>query len=110
MLWYEHLDHAQGFDSDNSRRPVIRAINVYQTVTETVLFDTTLPPDIATLWSDMVLVCYPSQSFPCMDFVVVQRYKLSYCIYSEGNMRLYIQREDQDGFQSTWFFVYILRD
>ncbi|KAJ5976545.1 hypothetical protein N7481_010252 [Penicillium waksmanii] len=29
LLWYEHLDHAQVFDSENTRRPVIRAISVY---------------------------------------------------------------------------------
>lgn len=29
LLWYEHLDHAQVFDVENTRRPVIRAISVY---------------------------------------------------------------------------------
>ena len=43
-----------------------------------------------------------------MAVVVVQRYELNCAIvYSEGNMRLYIRREDQVDFQSTWFFVYI---
>lgn len=29
LLWYEQLDHAQVFDSENTRRPVIKAISVY---------------------------------------------------------------------------------
>jgi pimeloyl-ACP methyl ester carboxylesterase len=29
LLWFENLDHAQVFDSENTRRPVIRAISVY---------------------------------------------------------------------------------
>jgi pimeloyl-ACP methyl ester carboxylesterase len=29
VLWYEHLDHAQVFDSENTRQPVIRVISVY---------------------------------------------------------------------------------
>ncbi|KAJ5267896.1 hypothetical protein N7478_010704 [Penicillium angulare] len=29
LLWYEQLDHAQVFDFENTRRPVIRAISVY---------------------------------------------------------------------------------
>lgn len=29
LLWYEQLDHAQVFDFENTRRPVIKAISVY---------------------------------------------------------------------------------
>jgi hypothetical protein len=29
LLWFEQLDHAQVFDFENTRRPVIRAISVY---------------------------------------------------------------------------------
>jgi hypothetical protein len=29
LLWYEHLDHAQVFDSEDTRRPIIRTISVY---------------------------------------------------------------------------------
>ncbi|GLB05105.1 hypothetical protein AtubIFM57258_011136 [Aspergillus tubingensis] len=29
LLWYEQLDHAQVFDSENTRGPVIRAVSVY---------------------------------------------------------------------------------
>lgn len=29
LLWYEQLDHAQVFDLENTRRPVINAISVY---------------------------------------------------------------------------------
>ena len=43
-----------------------------------------------------------------VERVVVQRYEL--CYFSEGNTRLYIQREDQVDFQSAWFFAYRLRD
>jgi hypothetical protein len=29
LLWYEELDHAQGFDLEKTRRPIIRAICAY---------------------------------------------------------------------------------
>lgn len=29
VLWYEHLDHAQVFDREKTRRPVIKAVSVY---------------------------------------------------------------------------------
>ena len=29
LLWYEQLDHAQVFDSENTRGPLIKAVSVY---------------------------------------------------------------------------------